>query len=86
MKGADSGKMQQDGERSVGADCSISAVTDVLMHTKADTEDGAGSHPWCGGDAAQGQKGALSSRERRKRKRKEVRPALIHGAALSSPC
>ena len=35
--------------------------------------------PWCGGDAAQAQKGALSSRERRKRKRKrkEVGRTLI---------
>ena len=77
VNGADGGKAQQGGEHSAGADCSISAVTDVLMHANPDMEeDGAGSQPWCGGDAAQGQKGALSSRERRKRKRKEVRPAV----------
>ena len=71
-----------------GAGCSISAVTDVLMHANTDMEGGADRQPWCGGDAAQGQKGALGSRERRKRKRKrkEVRLTLINLAALSDPC
>ena len=72
MRGADSNTMQQGGEHAASAHCNIPTVTDVLMHTTPDGEGSADRQPWCGGDAAQTQKGALGSRERRKRKRKEV--------------
>ena len=76
VSGPDHGRMQQGGEHPAGADQSIPTVTDVLMHITPHIEGCADRHPWCGGGAAQSEKGALSSRERRKRKRKEVSPAL----------
>ena len=79
VSGVDSGALQQSGGHLAGADCSISAVTDVLMHVNPHMEGCPDSQPWCGGNAAEAQKGALSSRDRRKRKRKEV------GLKLSSP-
>lgn len=53
---------------------------DILMHIDPELDGDGGRQSWCGADAAQAQKGALSSRERRKRKRKEVRELfpIIH--------
>ena len=73
-KGTTSGEEQRDAISLEGSDVSISTMYDMLMYIGP--EDGAASQSWCGADAIQAQKGALSSKERRKRKRREVGPFL----------
>ena len=55
------------------ADISIATLYDILMHIEPELEENSLGQSWCGANAAQAQKGALGSKERRKRKRKEVR-------------
>ena len=69
-KGTITGEEQRDTISSEGSDVSISTMYDMLMYIGP--ENGAASQSWCGADATQAQKGALSSKERRKRKRMEV--------------
>ena len=51
----------------------IPTVYDILIHMTPDMDDCAMHQSWCGVDASHAQKGDISSRERRKRKHKEVR-------------
>ena len=50
----------------------IPTVYDILIHMMPGMDDSAMHQSWCGADTLHAQKGALSSRERRKRKHKEV--------------
>ena len=70
---ADKTSNQQHAADLGSADISIATLYDILMHIESELEEDSLRQSWCGANAAQAQKGALGSKERRKRKRKEVR-------------
>lgn len=77
-KASDAGRAAKASNQQHAADLgsaviSIATLYDILMHIEPELEEGSLGQSWCGANAAQAQKGALSSKERRKRKRKEVR-------------